>query len=325
MSLFNRALRPPPTWSDEAIERYLAAALAHVEPDPLFRRRLRSEVVNRYVAVREGMISPARVNVGGRVMGRLGRATLYASFALAATSASVLAASQEALPGDVLYDLKLRVEQLRVDMLPAQLHDELAANALLERADEMSRLAARGDLAAAIALAPVVEQAYAELEALAAVEGEAAAARIEQHLVAVAHVVESLPAAARVAVVEAFAAYPGVVSAISSSQADTGGENNTGASSNGSTNSGGDNNIGPGGGGHEGGSATVPAAAPDAGDTDEPLPMPEPTATPAPTSSPEPAESADPEPSPTANLGNSGNGSKVKESQSDAQSDEDED
>ena len=36
-------------------------------------------------------------------MGRLGRATLYASFALAATSASVLAASHEALPGDVLY------------------------------------------------------------------------------------------------------------------------------------------------------------------------------------------------------------------------------
>ncbi len=55
MSLFNRALRPPPIASDDAIERYLVALRSQVQPDPLFRRRLRSDVVNRFVAAREGM------------------------------------------------------------------------------------------------------------------------------------------------------------------------------------------------------------------------------------------------------------------------------
>jgi hypothetical protein len=50
MSLFNRALRPPPIASDDAIERYLVTLRSQVQPDPLFRRRLRSDVVNRFVA-----------------------------------------------------------------------------------------------------------------------------------------------------------------------------------------------------------------------------------------------------------------------------------
>ena len=127
MSLFNRALRPRPTLSDEAVKRYLATLSAEVEPDPLFRRRLRSDAVNRFVAAREGIQHPVREGLGRRQMGRVGRACLYASFTLGVSAASVMAASQEALPGDALYPLKQRMEELRWEVVPAHLHGELAA------------------------------------------------------------------------------------------------------------------------------------------------------------------------------------------------------
>ena len=57
MSLFNDTLRPPAILSDQAVERYLAAIRAEIEPDPFFRRRLRGQVMNRFVATREGMIA----------------------------------------------------------------------------------------------------------------------------------------------------------------------------------------------------------------------------------------------------------------------------
>ncbi len=112
MSLFNRTLRPPPTASDEAIARSLAALRSEVRHDPLFQRRLRSDVVNRFVAAREGIGSSGRTGIGRGRMGQLGRACLYASCTFALSAASVLAASQEALPGEFLYPLKQRIEQL---------------------------------------------------------------------------------------------------------------------------------------------------------------------------------------------------------------------
>ncbi len=130
MSLVNRTLRPPPTASDEAIARSLAALRSEVRPDPLFQRRLPSDVVNRFVAAREGIGSSGRTAIGRRRMGQLGRACLYASCTFALSAASVLAASQEALPGEFLYPLKQRIEQLRIDVVPNHLHAELAGYAL---------------------------------------------------------------------------------------------------------------------------------------------------------------------------------------------------
>lgn len=157
MSLFRGTIRPPAVLSDEAVERYLKAIREELAPDPLFRRRLRGEVVNRYVAAREGMATAAPRS---RSMGKLGRAVLYASFTLALTTTSVLAASQEAIPGDLLYSLKRQVESLRVQVLPADLHHDLAAYELAERIDELARLTERGDTALIASTAAVVAAEY---------------------------------------------------------------------------------------------------------------------------------------------------------------------
>ncbi len=153
MSLFRGTIRPPAILSDDAVERYLAAIREELAPDPLFRRRLRGEVMNRFVATREGLATavPQR-----RSMGKLGRAVLYASFTLALSATSVLAVSQTALPGDALYPLKRHVEELRMQVLPEHFHHDLAAYELAERIDELARLTERGDEARATALAAVV-------------------------------------------------------------------------------------------------------------------------------------------------------------------------
>ena len=156
MSLFRGTMRPPTILSDEAIERYLAAIRAELAPDPLFRRRLRGEVTSRFVAASEGIDVAPR----SRSMGRVGRAVLYASFTLALSATSVLAASQQALPGDPLYALKRQVEDIRAQVLPAGLHDDLAAYALAERIDELGRLADRGDWGRVEALAVTVEHDF---------------------------------------------------------------------------------------------------------------------------------------------------------------------
>ncbi len=157
MSLFRGTLRPPAILSDEAVERYLTAIREELAPDPLFRRRLRGEVMNRYVAAREGTAGavPQR-----RSMGKLGRAVLYASFTIALSTTSVLAASQVALPGDALYPLKRHVESLRMEVLPAYLHHDLAAYELAERIDELARLTELGDVDRVAAMASVVADDY---------------------------------------------------------------------------------------------------------------------------------------------------------------------
>ena len=210
MSLFNRALRPPPTLSDEAINRYLAALHAEVEPDPLFRRRLRSDVVNRFVAAREGIVTPVRSEIGRRQMGLVGRACLYTSFTLGVSAASVLAASQEALPGEALYGLKQRIEELRWDVLPPQLHGELAAYALGERIEEMGRLADAGHLDLAIAMAPTIDRDYERLVALGHTDDAASAARIERHLLVLEGLLAKLPANAQAAVENVIERTPGL-------------------------------------------------------------------------------------------------------------------
>lgn len=193
MSLFRGAIRPPAIPSDEAIERYLAAIRAEIRLDPLFRRRLRGQVMNRYVAAREG-IGTATPR---RSMGRLGRAVLYASFTLAATSTSVLAASQEALPGDLLYPLKRQVEALRVQVLPSHLHDDLAAYAVAERITELGHLAERGEWDRVAVQAAAVGHDY---EAFLALADAAAPGSNERYLTVFAGLVDRLPGPARAAV-----------------------------------------------------------------------------------------------------------------------------
>lgn len=187
MSLFRGTIRPPAILSDEAVERYLKAIREELAPDPLFRRRLRGEVVNRYVAAREGMASAAPRS---RSMGKLGRAVLYASFTLALTTTSVLAASQEAIPGDLLYPLKRQVERLRVQVLPAPLQHDLAAYELAERIDELARLTERGDTARIAATAAVVA---AEYEAFIAEADAAGVVSDDRYLTVLIALLDRLP------------------------------------------------------------------------------------------------------------------------------------
>ena len=210
MSLFNRALRPPPTISDEAIERYLSGLNRRIAPDPLFRRRLRSDVVNRFVAAREGISQPAGMSGARREMGRVGRACLYASFTLGVTAASVMAASQEAVPGDPLYPLKQRIERLRMEVAPSHLHAELAAYALGERIEEVARLADAGRWELAIAMAPGIDLDFERLAALGATNDTASAARVERHLLALEGLIRSLPPTARAAIEDALHGDPGI-------------------------------------------------------------------------------------------------------------------
>jgi hypothetical protein len=211
MSIFGAAIRPHPSLTYEAVERRLATMQVHLEPDPLFRRRMRSAALNRFVAAREGIGIAVPDREMRRTTGGLGRACLYASFTLSVGAASVLAASQGALPGETLYGLKLRIEEVRVEVLPGHLHEQLAALALTERIDEMAHLADAGNLDQALAMAPQVE---AGLEQLMAVQESSDAPTatdgIEPQLIVLDALIEQLPDSARTAVQNAMDEVPGL-------------------------------------------------------------------------------------------------------------------
>ena len=287
MSSFVRALRPAPRVTAEAIERALAAVAAQVEPDPLFRRRLRSDVVNRYVAASEGIATQEHpAPVGRRETGRLGRACLYASFSLAATAASVLAAAQEALPGEALYEVKLRVEQLRFEVVPDHLHADLVAYALGERIEELDHLAAAGTWDQALALVPAIEHEFGRLEALMAASSDQDEARIERHLVVLSGLLERLPDAARSAVEDVVNG----VNGLGGQGDDSSGRNpNSGAGgsdASGSTPAGGQ---GPGGAANPDDMPLEPDRTPKPGANPRPEPTPRPERTPRPEPTTKPA------------------------------------
>jgi hypothetical protein len=123
---------------DDPLTARLTRAVAALEPDPLFRRRLRGQVLNRHVAVREGLAAAEPP----RRMGRLGRSVLMASVVLAASVGGVGAVSQQALPGDSLYSVKLQIEEIRLRVAPDWMRGGLELAALDERLDEVERLAA---------------------------------------------------------------------------------------------------------------------------------------------------------------------------------------
>lgn len=145
---------------DEIVRRYVELVRADLEPDPLFRRRLRGVVMNGFVAAREGLDEPAK---RPSRMGRLGRACLYASFALAMSVGGALAASRGAAPGDLLYPLKLRLEAIRLETFPQEFHDDLLVYALSERMAEFGRLVEEGQMERAAGLAETIGAGYEEL------------------------------------------------------------------------------------------------------------------------------------------------------------------
>ena len=201
MSLFRDSIRPPSPLSDEAVERYVVAIRASIQPDPLYRRRLRGHVLNRYVVAREG-IGQRRASTE---ISRIGRAVLYASFALSLSVTGAMAASQQAIPGEVLYSVKLQIEELRLRVVPEHLHDELAGYSLARRIAELDELAAGGDADAVAAHADVVRKAYARVLALSGSDDAAA-----DELSVAGALLDRLPERARAVVESVLADLPGV-------------------------------------------------------------------------------------------------------------------
>jgi hypothetical protein len=163
MSSLRPGIDRSPLGPGEVLGRHLTGIRADLDPDPLFRRRLRGGVVNRFVAVHEGLERPATRRSD---MGQLGRACLYASVALAVSVGGVMATARAAVPGDLLYPVKLEIEALRMRALPTEFHDDLILYALSERLHEMGRLADAADWDAVAALAPQIEAGYHQLAAI---------------------------------------------------------------------------------------------------------------------------------------------------------------
>ena len=143
-------------------------------------------------------------------MGALGRACLYASFALAVSVTGVMAASDAAIPGDVLYPLKRGIEEMRLDVLPDEFHDELAVYALSERIDELSQLVEAGDVARASTLAGSIHDAYEQAVAESD-DADGLARRLDRQVARLAQVVSGLPSQARASIAHAMAGAPGLM------------------------------------------------------------------------------------------------------------------
>ena len=163
------------------IERHMR----RIKPDPLFQRRLRGQVMNRYVATREGMVAAtAPRGLPRRQMGMLGRGVLYASLLTAVSVTAVGAAAQESLPGDPLYGVKIELESIRMHVAPPGMRDDLARMALDERLDEVEALAAAGRWAQLEGAVAAVERAETALQrALGAVGSEPSASSAEAALI----------------------------------------------------------------------------------------------------------------------------------------------
>jgi hypothetical protein len=139
--MLQRVLRRPPELPpDDRVLRAVRGALHREDPDPLFRRRLRGVVLNQYIARRDAPAPPRR-----REMGKLGRAVLYASVALALSLTVGGAVSQDSRPGDLLYTLKRRIEEIRVRVAPESVQGLVLGMALDERLSELQSLAVGGD------------------------------------------------------------------------------------------------------------------------------------------------------------------------------------
>jgi hypothetical protein len=183
-------------WSplDEAYAQSLERSLRRLEPDALYRRRLRGEVLNRYVATREGLVQPLK---RPRAMGVLGRGVLYASLAVAVTASAASVAAAESLPGDPLYPVKLQFEEIRLQMSPLQMRADLMAMALDERLHEMEELARAGKWSQVAAVANAVAQVDERLAGTQGAPGQTAVNELSEHAAVLEALVDTAPAAAQ--------------------------------------------------------------------------------------------------------------------------------
>jgi hypothetical protein len=194
--------------ADDPAARLVARTTARLRPDARFRRQLRTSVINRYVAEREGLVAPSPPR--HRQMGALGRAVLYATFALAVGVSSVGAASMGSLPGDALYGVKLRIEAVRIDIAPAAARPMLAAMALDERLGELEQLAREGRWSAIPAASAAVAAAQ-ETVAAYGVAGSTseATADLARHSAVLQQLLNNAPADAKPGLERALAASSG--------------------------------------------------------------------------------------------------------------------
>lgn len=192
--------RPPAVPPDDPVVRHIDRVVALLEPEHRFRDRLRGIVLNHYVGEIEGLMrrQPPR-----REMGRLGRAVLYASFALAIGVTGTGAASQHALPGDLLYPIKLEVEELRMRVAPEAVRPHLLAVELAERLEELEALAAGGRWDLVHAATERVVEVGDELEAVGVAMTDIDAELIEHRLEVLEDAVALAPASARAGLLRA--------------------------------------------------------------------------------------------------------------------------
>lgn len=179
---------------DDPVAQLLERAVADLRPDPLYRRRLRADTVNRHVALREGLIAVPRAR---GEMGRLGRAVLYASLATALSVSAVGAAAQDAVPGDLLYPMKLQLEDIRLRIASPALRHDLLAQALDERLDEVEQLAQRGEWQRAAGAAGAAEAAEGRLTTDSAALGRLDADEMQRHVVVLTDLLADAPPSAR--------------------------------------------------------------------------------------------------------------------------------
>lgn len=215
MALIDRILRRPPLVPpDEPVARMLERLAHDLQPGALYRSRLRGQALNRFVAAREG-ISMERPRSQRDRMTPIGRGVLVASFVLAIGAASVSAASQVAMPGDALYGVKLRIEQLRIDGAPGDFKDELVVASLDARLAEIQVLAERGDWVAAGAVADAAVQLATALEAMMPHTSLATEMALNHHVAVLEAVLAEAPAAAVEALQGALDASSSAASAVS--------------------------------------------------------------------------------------------------------------
>lgn len=126
---------------DDSVVRLIRHASEALEPATAFRRRLRGEVLNLHVALREGLVAPRRT----RAMSTIGRAVLLASLTLAVSVTAAGAAAQSAIPGELLYPVKRQLEGIRLQLASGPARGDLLEMAVGERLEELERLARAGE------------------------------------------------------------------------------------------------------------------------------------------------------------------------------------
>jgi len=206
MALLDRVLGRRSLAPDDPMVRRIERAVRRLQPDPLYERRLRSTVVNQYVAAREGISQRHRTP---REMGRLGRAVLYASLGVALTATAAGAAAQESLPGDLLYTAKLRLEEIRMEIAPASVRVDLAAMAVEERLVEVETLAAAGEWVRVNSAVPMLDAAVDRLAAFGLPNDAPQLRGVQRHAAVLAELLQDAPAAAQAGLEHAMGASTG--------------------------------------------------------------------------------------------------------------------